>query len=104
MTILEALVDPTRMRIVEMLRLGEMDAGAIAAEFETSQPAVSRHLRVLREAGLVQSRVEAQRRVYSLDATPLRELDRWLEPYRRFWEGRLDALDAQVKRARRQRT
>ena len=68
-----------------------------------SQPAVSRHLRVLRERGLVRARPEAQRRVYSLEPAPLAELDAWLARYRSFWTNRLDALDTQLKRARRER-
>lgn len=96
-----ALSDPTRRRILELLADGELEAGAIAAEFAVSRPAVSRHLRVLREAGLVQTRAEAQRRIYSLDPAPLEELDTWLARYRPFWTNRLDALDTQLRRARR---
>ena len=98
---LAALSDPTRRRIVELLADGEREAGAIAAEFAVSRPAVSRHLRVLREAGLVRARADAQRRVYSLDPTPLAEVDEWLARYRSFWTNRLDALDTQLRRARR---
>jgi DNA-binding transcriptional ArsR family regulator len=100
---LEALADPTRRRIVELLADGEREAGSIAAEFTVSRPAVSRHLRVLREAGLVRARGEAQRRVYSLEAGPLAEMDEWLSRYRTFWTNRLDALDTQLRRARRER-
>ena len=98
---LAALSDPTRRRIVELLAEGEREAGAIAAEFPVSRPAVSRHLRVLREAGLVRARADAQRRVYSLDPAPLAEVDEWLARYRSFWTNRLDALDTQLRRARR---
>lgn len=100
---LEALADPTRRRIVELLADGERDAGDLASHFSVSRPAVSRHLRVLREHGLVRARGDAQRRIYSLDATPLAELDEWLHRYRGFWENRLDALDVEVRRGRRRR-
>jgi DNA-binding transcriptional ArsR family regulator len=95
---LEALADPTRRRIVELLADGELEAGSIAAQFPVSRPAVSRHLRVLREAGLVRARGEAQRRVYSLDPAPLAEVDAWLSRYRGFWTNRLDALDTHLRR------
>jgi DNA-binding transcriptional ArsR family regulator len=98
----EALSDPTRRRIVELLAEQELSAGALAAEFPTSRPAVSRHLRVLRELGLVRVRGEAQRRLYSLDPAPLAELDAWLGRYRSFWAQRLDALDTQLVRSRRE--
>ncbi|MHB8468867.1 MAG: ArsR/SmtB family transcription factor [Gaiellaceae bacterium] len=97
----EALADPTRRRIVELLAGGELDAGQIAARFSTSRPAVSRHLRVLRETGLVRARPDAQRRVYSLEPAPLAELDAWLARYRPFWANRLDALDTELRRRRR---
>jgi DNA-binding transcriptional ArsR family regulator len=98
---LQALADPTRRRIVELLAEGERSAGQIAAEFRTSRPGVSRHLRVLREHGLVQAREDGQRRVYSLDAAPLAELDSWLARYRPFWANRLDALETELVRRRR---
>jgi DNA-binding transcriptional ArsR family regulator len=101
MNALAALADPTRRRIVELLAEGERSAGELAAEFRTSRPGVSRHLRVLREHGLVRAREEGQRRLYSLDPAPLAELDAWLETYRRFWVGRLDALDTEIRRRRR---
>jgi DNA-binding transcriptional ArsR family regulator len=98
---LEALGDATRRDILDLLAaVGEMEAGQIAAEFPVSRPAISRHLRVLREHGLVQVRRDAQRRMYSLDARPLREVDRWLEPYRRFWSDRLNALEAHIRETR----
>jgi len=97
----EALGDPTRRRIVELLVEGERSAGELAAQFETSRPGVSRHLRVLREHGLVRARGEGQRRLYSLDPAPLAELDAWLERYRSFWANRLDALDTEIRRRRR---
>ncbi|MBA3475390.1 MAG: winged helix-turn-helix transcriptional regulator [Actinobacteria bacterium] len=103
MNALEALAEPTRRRIVELLADGERSAGEIASRFDTSRPGVSRHLRVLREHGLVQVRDDAQRRLYSLDPTPLAELDAWLARYRGFWTNRLDALDTEVRRRQRQR-
>jgi len=103
MDALTALADPTRRRILELLRDGEVAAGQLSEEFSISRPAVSRHLRVLREAGLVHSRVDGQRRLYALDARPLLELDAWLEPYRRLWAHRLDALDTEIRRGRRDR-
>jgi DNA-binding transcriptional ArsR family regulator len=93
-----ALADPTRRRIVELLSEGERSAGQIAAEFSTSRPGVSRHLRVLREHGLVRARGEGQRRMYSLDPAPLVELEEWLARYRYFWTNRLDALDTEIHR------
>jgi DNA-binding transcriptional ArsR family regulator len=103
MRAVEALSDPTRRRIVELLAERERSAGELAGEFPTSRPAVSRHLRVLREHGLVRVRGEAQRRLYSLDPAPLAELDAWLGRYRSFWAQRLDALDTQLVRSRRER-
>jgi DNA-binding transcriptional ArsR family regulator len=103
MNAIEALADPTRRRIVELLAEGERSAGEIAAHFRTSRPGISRHLRVLREHGLVHTREQAQRRLYSLDPAPLAELDAWLERYRRFWTNRLDALDTELERGRREK-
>jgi DNA-binding transcriptional ArsR family regulator len=98
---LQALADPTRRRIVELLAGGaELSAGELASHFDTSRPGVSRHLRVLRELGVVQARVESQRRLYSLDPAPLAELDDWLARYRAFWTNRLDALDTEIRRRR----
>ena len=101
MNALAALADPTRRRIVELLADRERSAGEIAAQFPTSRPGVSRHLRVLREHGLVRTREDGRRRLYSLDTEPLAELDEWLEGYRAFWTNRLDALDTEIKRRRR---
>lgn len=101
MDALAALADPTRRRIVELLSDGDLDAGAIADHFETSRPAVSRHLRVLREGGLVSARRDAQRQIYSLEAAPLAALDAWLARYRPFWTNRLDALDVELRRGRK---
>jgi DNA-binding transcriptional ArsR family regulator len=99
---LEALADPTRRRIVELLVDGEQTAGEIASHFPTSRPAVSRHLRVLREHGLVDARSDGRRRLYTLTPEPLAELDDWLARYRAFWTNRLDALDTEIRRRRRQ--
>ena len=103
MQALSALADPIRRQIIEMLADRERDAGELAAAFPVSRPAVSRHLRVLREAGLVQVRPQAQRRAYALDPEPLEDLARWLERYRRFWSQRLDALDTELARGRHRR-
>jgi DNA-binding transcriptional ArsR family regulator len=100
---LEALADPTRREIVELLAEGERNAGEIASRFRVSRPAVSRHLRVLREHGLVRSRRERQQRIYSLDPGPLEELDAWLGRYRTFWTSRLDALDVELRRTRKEK-
>ena len=102
MQALEALADPTRRRIVELLAESDRDAGELGSHFPVSQPAISRHLRVLRETGLVRVRPEAQRRVYSLDPAPLEQLDEWLTHYRGFWSQRLDALGTELRRGRRE--
>lgn len=108
----EALADPVRRAIVERLADGEVGAGEIAADFPVSRPAISRHLRVLREAGLVTSRVAGQHRIYALDRRPLAELDAWLERFRPLSPpaaraagpaSRLDALDTEMHRGRRAR-
>ena len=88
-----ALADDTRLQIVELLAEGEKSVGELVGHFQLTQPAISQHLRVLRDAGLVSARPQAQRRVYRLQPEPLREIDRWLARYRRFWTQRLDALD-----------
>ena len=94
-----ALADPTRLRIVEMLAAGERGAGEIAGEFAMSGPAVSQHLKVLREAGLITVRPEAQRRIYTLDPQGFDALEEWLSRIRRFWGGRLDELERQLRAA-----
>src|SRR3954462_13740939 len=98
-----ALGDPTRRALVGLLARQEWAAGELAARFPVSRPAISRHLRVLREAGLVRSRTEGRRRLYALDPAPLREPDAWREPYRDLWAQRLDALDTEIARGRRPR-
>ncbi len=101
MEALAALADPVRRELVALLARGEVPAGELAGRFPVSRPAISRHLRVLREAGLVTVRTDGRRRLYSLDPRPLRELDDWLEPYRDLWAQRLDALDTEIARGRR---
>jgi DNA-binding transcriptional ArsR family regulator len=98
--VFDALADPTRRRVLELLAERERSAGEIAATFPVSRPAVSRHLRVLRQAGLVRSRQDAQRRVYELDPEPLAELDAWLATYRPFWRERLDLLEQHLRRTK----
>lgn len=87
------VAEPNRRAILSMLLTSDRSVGEIESELELSQPAVSKHLRVLRDAGFVESRIEAQRRLYSLRPEPLMELDEWLAPFRRFWSKHLDALE-----------
>src|SRR5581483_1633667 len=89
----EVLAEPKRRRILDLVRERERPVGELVDELELSQPAVSKHLRILREAGLVEVRVDAQRRMYRVNPGPLRDLDAWLAPYRRMWSGRLDDLE-----------
>jgi len=89
----DALSEPMRRRILELLRDGERGVGELVERLGLSQPGVSKHLRILREAGLVSVRPEGRRRWYGLRAEPLAELDAWLAPYRELWGGRLDALE-----------
>ena len=89
----EALAEPHRRAILDLLRGGEQPAGVLVAALAISQPGVSKHLRTLREAGLVRVEARGQQRVYSLAGENLAEVDAWIAPYRRFWAGRLDALD-----------
>jgi DNA-binding transcriptional ArsR family regulator len=96
MPVFEVLAEPNRRRILDLLRGAERPVGDLVGELALSQPAVSKHLRVLREAGLVAVRNDAQRRLYRVQAEPLRALDEWLEPYRRAWGGRLDDLARQL--------
>jgi DNA-binding transcriptional ArsR family regulator len=100
---LRALADPSRRSIVAKLARGPVTAGELAAMLPIARPGVSRHRRVLREAGLVEVRAEAQRRVYSLRTEPLAEIDTWLGPYRALWEQRLDALHTEIARGKRER-
>jgi DNA-binding transcriptional ArsR family regulator len=101
--VLRALADESRLTLVEALASGPATAGQLAALLPIARPGVSRHLRVLREAGLVQVRKEAQRRVYQLRPQPLAEVDQWLGPYRTLWQQRLDALHTEVARGKRER-
>lgn len=98
---LEVIAEPTRRRILDAVRGGERSVGEIVEAVGMHQPGVSRHLKVLRDAGLVDVRRDAQRRLYRLRAEPLRELDEWLEPYRAEWAGRLDALERHLERTAR---
>jgi DNA-binding transcriptional ArsR family regulator len=101
--VLRALADESRRALLKNLAGGPATAGDLAALLPIARPGVSRHLRVLREAGLVEVRKEAQRRIYELRAEPLAEVDEWLEDYRTLWEQRLDALHTEVARGKRER-
>lgn len=98
--VLEVVAEPSRRQILDVLRGGERPVGDLVLELELSQPAVSKHLRVLRDAGLVEARVDGQHRLYRLTPEPLAELDQWLAPYRRMWERSLDRLEHQLDRAK----
>jgi DNA-binding transcriptional ArsR family regulator len=91
------LAEPTRRDILDLLRDGERPVGDLVAELGVSQPAVSKHLRVLRDAGLVDVRADAQRRLYRVRAAPLAEIDAWLAPYRRLWSRSLDKLEKHLE-------
>lgn len=103
----EVLGDPVRRRILELLSEGELASGQVCAviqeEFGISQPAVSQHLRVLRESGFANVRAEGTRRLYSVDFTPLAEVDEWINRFRRFWTPHLDALATELARGARER-
>ena len=96
--VLEAISEPTRRRILDAVRGGECSVGDLVARIGMNQPGVSRHLRVLRDAGLVSVRRDAQRRLYRVRTEPLQDLDTWLEPYRAEWSHRLDALERHLER------
>ena len=87
-----AIADPTRRTILDVLRAGERSAGDLADQFPVSRPAVSRHLRILRRAGLVRERRDMRSRLYTLDGRALAQVDEWLQPYRLFWGARLENL------------
>ena len=89
----DVLAEPTRRRILDLIRDEERPVNDLVARLDISQPGVSKHLRVLREAGLVEVRIDAQRRLYRVRPEPLAEIDAWLAPYRRLWASRLDALE-----------
>lgn len=103
----DVLGDPVRRRILELLTGGEQSSGAITerirGEFGITQPAVSQHLRVLRESGFATVRPQGTRRLYAVNPEPLRAVDAWLDPFRAFWTQRLDALDTELARGRRER-
>jgi DNA-binding transcriptional ArsR family regulator len=103
----DVLGDPVRRRILELIADGELTSGAITAvvqeEFGISQPAVSQHLRVLRDSGFATVRPEGTRRLYAVDAAPFRELDGWIDHFRRFWDQRLDSLETELARGKRER-
>ena len=90
--VFEILAEPSRRRVLDLLREQEHTVGELVDALDMSQPAVSKHLRVLRDAGLVEARVDAQRRIYTLRPEPLAEVDAWLAPYRKLWRGRLASL------------
>src|SRR2546422_11388058 len=91
------VAEPNRRAILSLLLSSERSVGEIERELRLSQPSVSKHLRVLREAGFVESRIEAQRRLYRLRPEPLMELDAWLSPFRRFWSRHVDALERHLR-------
>ena len=93
----EVLAEPNRRRILDLLRVAERPVGDLVDQLAVSQPAVSKHLRVLREAGLVEVRSDAQRRIYRVRTEPLRAIDEWLEPYRELWRSRLDELERHLE-------
>lgn len=98
---MQALADQSRRTVLEILRDHPATAGELADALPIARPGVSRHLRVLREAGLVEVRQDAQRRIYSLNPTALVEVDEWLEGYRALWQNRLDALHTEIARGKR---
>jgi DNA-binding transcriptional ArsR family regulator len=99
----DVLGDPVRRRILELLADGELSSGAVTAEFGISQPAVSQHLKVLRDSGFASVRPEGTRRLYAVDAASFREVDDWLDHFRRFWTQRLDSLETELARGKRER-
>jgi DNA-binding transcriptional ArsR family regulator len=96
-SIYAALAEPHRRQILDLLRDGERPAGELVKRLELSQPGVSKHLKVLREARLVVARADGKQRLYALRPEPLAEVDQWLKPYRAFWKGRLDALERHLE-------
>lgn len=96
----EVVAEPNRRRILDLLRDSEQAVGVLVTALDISQPAVSKHLRVLREAGLVEVRVEAQQRMYRVRPEPLRSIENWLAPYRHMWESRLDDLERHLDATR----
>ncbi|SFJ58543.1 helix-turn-helix transcriptional regulator [Cellulomonas sp. KH9] len=102
--VLHALADPSRRTVLAILRDHDATAGELAEALPIARPGVSRHLRVLREAGLVEARQDAQRRIYRLRPEPLIDVDAWLDDYRALWTNRLDALHTEISRGKRART
>jgi DNA-binding transcriptional ArsR family regulator len=94
----EAIAEPNRRRILDLLRAGERPAGDVVEAMDISQPGVSKHLKLLRESGLVRVRVDGKRRLYSLAPQHFAAIEAWLEPYRAFWRGRLDSLEGHLER------
>lgn len=103
MDLMTAIADPVRRRILQTVNRGPLSAGEIAGHFAISRPAISRHLRILRQVGLVTVDTEGRRRIYRFDPAPLAEMDAWLAQYRDLWSSRLDALETEVYRTRRER-
>lgn len=99
MSTFTAIADPVRRQILALLREGEQPAGTLVERLALPQPNVSKHLKALKQAGLVRIRIDGPRRLYSLDPAPLAELDDWLRPYREFWASKLDALGEHLKRS-----
>ena len=99
--VFEVVAEPTRRRILDLLREAERPVGELVDTLGVSQPRISKHLRVLRDAGLVEARVDAQRRLYRVRSEPLREVDAWLAPYRAMWGSSLDALERHLDRMQR---
>ncbi|MDE3168219.1 MAG: winged helix-turn-helix transcriptional regulator [Acidobacteriota bacterium] len=97
-SVFDIIAEPNRRAILGLLVASEQSVGEIGRELDMPQPAVSKHLRVLREAGFVESTVDAQRRLYRLKPEPLREVDAWLAPFRRFWSAHVDALERHLDR------
>lgn len=95
--VFEVVAEPNRRRILDLLNASERPVGELVDRLGLSQPAVSKHLRVLRQAGLVATRIDAQRRLYSVRPEPLREIDDWLTPYRQMWTARLDNLERHLE-------
>ncbi|MCU1452302.1 MAG: TrmB family transcriptional regulator [Acidimicrobiales bacterium] len=100
-TTLQALGEPTRLAILDLLRDGERPVGDLVDRLHLSQPAISKHLRVLRDAGIVEVRPDAQRRLYRIRPEPLAELDAWLAPYRQLWSEHLDRLEDHLDQRRK---
>ncbi|MFZ0632444.1 MAG: metalloregulator ArsR/SmtB family transcription factor [Acidobacteriaceae bacterium] len=103
-SVFEVIAEPSRRAILSMLATSEQSVGEIERQLRMSQPTVSKHLRVLREAGFVEATVDAQRRLYRLRPEPLKAVDAWLAPFRRFWEAHVDALERHLDRMEEQET